>query len=92
MQTLVDCKPTNIHIRLYVHGSELTKMARLHNQVILIAYLISSDKVHNNTGIGKVDEPVRFIESKTRQNVPRCVIPKGRITKASTREVEEGGN
>ena len=53
-------------------------------------YLISSYQMKNNASIVKINEPIRFIEAKSCQQISWCIVSKGCISKASTAEVEKG--
>lgn len=55
-------------------------------------YLISSYKMENDTDIGKVNEPVWFIKSKSRENISRSLVAKCSISKTSTAKKEESGD
>lgn len=44
-----------------------------------------------NANIGEVDKPERFIESKAREEVPRCIISKCCIANAAAEDIEQSG-
>lgn len=47
--------------------------------------------MNEDTEIGEIHQPVRLIKPEISQYVARCIVPKGNVTKAATKEVEHGG-
>ena len=45
----------------------------------------------DDADVANVNQPIGLVESKAGQYVPRCLVPKGPVTKATAKEIEHGG-
>jgi len=53
--------------------------------------LVRAHQVHHDADVGKVDQPVRFVEAEPGQDVPWRRVPERRVPKAASKHVERRG-